>query len=136
MSAKVRSRPARKSKAASGIVWFEIPADKPERAREFYARLFGWRIKPFPGMADYQHIDTGGADASPDGGMMKRMHPGHTITTYISVPSVSRFMARIQRLGGSICRPKTPVPGMGYFAICEDTEKNTFAIWERNEKAK
>ena len=67
---------------------------------------------------------------------MKRMHPGHTITTYILVPSVTRHMVKVKKLGGRICRPKTAVPGMGYFAICEDTEKNTFAIWEMSPKAK
>jgi uncharacterized protein len=24
---------------------------------------------------------------------------------------------------------------MGYFAICEDTEHNTFALWEMNQRA-
>jgi predicted enzyme related to lactoylglutathione lyase len=28
------------------------------------------------------------------------------------------------------------VPGHGYFAICLDTEKNAFALWEPNTKAK
>jgi predicted enzyme related to lactoylglutathione lyase len=32
--------------------------------------------------------------------------------------------------------PKTAVPQMGYFAICEDTEGNTFGIWESDENAK
>jgi predicted enzyme related to lactoylglutathione lyase len=125
-----------KKKAAASIVWFEIPADKPERAKAFYGKLFGWKIKPFPGMADYLHIDTGGADASPDGAVMKRMHPTHTITNYVTVPSVTKFMAKVQKLGGSICKPKTAVPGMGYFAICQDTENNSFAIWEINQTAK
>jgi predicted enzyme related to lactoylglutathione lyase len=120
----------------SNICWFEIPADKPQRARDFYKKLFGWKIEAFPNMPDYWHIDTGGADASPDGGMMKRMHPGHTITNYIMVPSITRFTAKVKKLGGEICRPKTAVPGMGYFAICKDTEENTFAIWEVNQKAK
>jgi predicted enzyme related to lactoylglutathione lyase len=31
---------------------------------------------------------------------------------------------------------KTPVPGMGYFAVCIDTENNTFAIWETDDSAK
>src|SRR5262249_49881064 len=120
----------------ANIVWFEIPADQPARAKAFYHKLFGWKINPFPSMPDYQHIDTGGPDASPDGGLMKRMHPGHTITNYILVPSVVRFMAKVEKLGGSIGKPKTAVPGMGYFAICQDTEKNIFAIWEMNPKAK
>jgi len=135
MSTKTKTAKAKK-KPAANIVWFEIPADDPARAKKFYHNLFGWKINPFPGMPDYQHIDTGGADASPDGGLMKRMHPAHTITTYVNVPSVTSFMAKVNKLGGSICTPKTAVPQMGYFAICQDTEKNTFAIWEMSKKAK
>ena len=123
-------------KTASSIVWFEIPADDTQRAKAFYNKLFGWKINPLPHMADYWHMDTGGADASPDGGILKRMHPEHTITSYVSVPSVTKFAAKVEKLGGSICKPKTAVPGMGYFVICQDTEKNTFAIWEMNPKAK
>jgi len=125
-----------KKTAPANIIWFEIPAEDLARAKKFYGRLFGWKINPFPAMQDYQHIDTGGPDASPDGGLMKRMHPTHAITTYINVPSVTRFMAKVKKLGGSICRPRTAVTGMGYFAICQDTENNTFAIWEVNPKAK
>jgi len=127
---------SKKKKSAASLVWFEIPADDTARAKQFYGKLFGWQINPLPNMADYSHMDTGGADASPDGGLMKRMHPAHTITTYFSVPSVTKFMAKVEKLGGSICKPKTAVPSMGYFAICQDTEKNTFAIWEMNPKAK
>jgi uncharacterized protein len=127
---------SKKKKPAASLVWFEIPADDPARAQAFYKQLFGWKMNPVPHMADYWHMDTGGADASPDGGLMKRMHPAHTITNYISVPSVTRFMAKVEKLGGAICKPKTAVPGMGYLAICQDTENNTFALWEMNPKAK
>ena len=67
---------------------------------------------------------------------MKRMHPGQAITQYVLVPSVTKFMTKVKKLGGEICRPKTAVPGMGYFAICQDTENNTFAILEMKPKAK
>src|SRR5205807_1530898 len=52
--------------------WFEIPADDVERAKKFYGDLFGWKINPFPGGGDYWHIDTGGADESPDGALKGR----------------------------------------------------------------
>ena len=126
----------KKTKSSPGIVWFEVPADDAERARKFYNSLFGWKIKKFQGMADYWHIDTAGKDGSPDGGLMKRMHPEHTITNYISVPSVDKGAAKVEKLGGEICRTKTAVPGMGYFVICKDTEGNTFALWEVNDKAR
>jgi predicted enzyme related to lactoylglutathione lyase len=127
-----------KKTVPASIVWFEIPADDIARASKFYRQLFGWAIQPLPASAvpDYQHIDTAGAEASPDGGILKRMHPTHTITNYILVPSVTKHMAKVEKLGGSICKAKTAVPGMGYFAICQDTENNTFALWEMNPKAK
>ena len=125
-----------KKTTPASLIWFEIPADQPERAKKFYSKLFGWKINPFPAMPDYHHVDTGGADASPDGAVMKRTHPTHTITNYILVPSVTRFMAKVTKLGGSICKPKTTVPQMGYFAICQDTENNTFALWEMNQRAR
>jgi len=128
----------RKSKKTlpANIVWFEIPADKPERARVFYGALFGWKIEKFPGMSDYWHIDTGGSDDSPDGGLMARKHPGQAITNYINVESVTKSAAKVKKLGGKICVTKTAVPQMGYFIVCQDTEDNTFALWEMNKKAK
>ena len=127
---------AKNSRAAASIVWFEIPADNLERARKFYGSLFGWKIEKFPGVADYWHIDTGGGDETPDGGLMPRMYPQQPITNYVSVALVTDAMAKVEKLGGKVCKPKTAVPQMGYFAVCEDTEGNTFALWEMNDRAK
>ena len=133
MSTSTRSK---KSKTAASLVWFEIPTENLERARAFYGSLFGWKINPFPGMKDYWHIDTGGGDASPDGALMARMCPEHPVTNYISVESVTRAMAKVEKLGGKLHKGKTAVPQMGYFAICQDTENNTFGLWEKNQNAK
>jgi uncharacterized protein len=135
-NAKAKPKTAKKNRAASSIVWFEIPADNPERAKKFYGSLFGWNIKLFPGMTEYWHIDTGGGDDAPDGGMMVRKHSEQPITNYVSVKSVTKSMAKVEKLGGKVCMSKTPVPQMGYFAICQDTEHNTFALWEMNAGAK
>ena len=113
-----------KSEKAATIVWFEIPADNPERAGKFYGSLFDWKIERFPGMPDYWHINTGGGDDAPDGGLMKRKHPGQPITNYINVASVSEFAVKVEKLGGKICKEKTAVPQMGYFAVCTDPEGN------------
>jgi len=125
-----------KKTPSASIVWFEIPADNPKRAKAFYASLFGWKISPFPGMADYWHIETGGGDDTPDGALMARKHPGQPITNYVTVPSLVKAMAKVKKLGGKVCVSKTAVPQMGYFAICQDTEENTFALWEMDKEAK
>jgi hypothetical protein len=119
-----------KPKLDAHICWFEIPADDVKRAQQFYSKLFGWKISPIPGMTDYWHIDTGSPDARPDGGLMKRKQPEQQITNYVMVPSVTKHMAKIKKLGGDVCVPKTAVPGMGFFAVCKDPENNTFALWE------
>jgi uncharacterized protein len=69
--------------------------------------------------------------------MMKRQSPQqHGITNYIDVKSVQEYSARVEQLGGKVISPKMPVPGMGYFAMCADTENNTFGIFEPDQTAK
>src|SRR5437870_9716366 len=106
MSAKTKKT----KQPPASIVWFEIPADDIARAKKFYGGLFGWKINAFPGMSDYLHIDTGGADASPDGAVMARKQPEQSVTNYILVPSVDKFSAKVKKLGGKICTSKTAVP--------------------------
>ena len=126
----------RSARPASSIVWFEVPADDLKRAKQFYRSLFGWKFQKLSAAVhEYWHIDTGGKNDSPDGGMMPRMHPNQSITNYVSVASVDRATAKVTKLGGTVCKSKTAVPGMGHFAICEDTEGNTFALWEVNHRA-
>jgi uncharacterized protein len=87
-------------------------------------------------VAEYWHIDTGGAAGAPAGGLMKRQGPQpQGITNYISVASVDESAAKVEPRGGKICMGKTAVPQMGHFVICQDPEQNTFALWEREERA-
>jgi uncharacterized protein len=123
------------------IVHFEVPADDVERSRKFYSDLFGWKFEKWPGMEsgmEYWIINTtdneGGKAVG--GGMMKRQNPQQGITNFIDVTSVDEYSAKVQSLGGKIVAPKQAVPTMGFFAVCLDTENNTFGIWETNPNAK
>jgi predicted enzyme related to lactoylglutathione lyase len=123
------------------IVHFEVPADDVERSRKFYSDLFGWKMERWPGMEsgmEYWIINTTDNEGSKavGGGMMKRQNPQQGITNFIDVTSVDEYSAKIQSLGGKIVAPKQAVPTMGYFAVCLDTENNTFGIWETNQNAK
>jgi uncharacterized protein len=131
------------------IVHFEIPADDIERSKKFYTDLFGWKIEKWPGTdsgssssssSDMEYwiittIDEKG-DKALGGGMMKRQGPQQPIINYIDVKSVDEYSSKVQQLGGKVHVPKMAVPGMGYLAVCLDTENNAFGIWETNESAK
>ncbi|HEX3799977.1 MAG TPA: VOC family protein [Verrucomicrobiae bacterium] len=121
---------SKSTKPSASIIWFEIPADDMNRAKKFYSSLFGWKINPIPNMDSYWHIDTGGPDPTPDGGMMQRKCPEQSITNYVLVPSVTTAAKKVTKLGGKVIMEKTVVPNMGCFAVCQDTENNTFALWE------
>jgi hypothetical protein len=121
------------------IVHFEIPTDNLGRAKKFYGELFGWKFETWKGPMEYEMITTtnGKGEKSIGGGLLKRQHPQHQgITNYIDVPSVDEYISKVQKLGGKVMVPKSPVPTMGYFAVCADTENNTFAMWEENKNAK
>ena len=132
------------------IVHFEIPADDVERAKRFYNDLFRWKIEKWPGTdgggnnspsnMEYWMISTTddkGNKASIGGGLMKRQDPQQQqITNFIDVKSVDEYSSKIERLGGKVVVPKMAVPNMGYFAVCRDTENNSFGIWESDESAK
>jgi predicted enzyme related to lactoylglutathione lyase len=38
--------------------------------------------------------------------------------------------------GGKVLSPKMPIPGVGYLAICEDTEGISFGIIQYDRNAK
>ena len=125
------------------IVHFEIPADDVERAKKFYGNLFGWNIEKLPGQTGREDMEYWLITTTDDkgnnalgGGIMKRQGPQQPIINHIDVKSVDEYSSKVQQLGGKVHVPKTAVPGMGYFAICLDTENNAFGIWETNESAK
>lgn len=120
------------------IVHFDLPADDVERARTFYEKLFEWKFEKVPMEMPYylfQTTDLAGNNAV-GGGLGQRGAPDQRITNYIGVPDVEKYMAKVEKLGGTIIMQKTAVPGWGYLAVCVDTENNTFGLWEEDRNAK
>jgi hypothetical protein len=72
--------------------------------------------------------DNKGNKASVGGGMMKRQNPQQQITNFIDVKSVDEYSSKVEKLGGKVVVSKMALPGMGYFAVCHDTENNSFGI--------
>ena len=117
------------------IVHFEIPADDIERAKKFYSALFGWEFSTVPGFDDYWGFYTGDPAQDAGGALMARQAEGQGIVNYLQVESVEEYVTKVEELGGQVLYPKSPVPGMGWFAQFLDTEGNCFAIWESDESA-
>jgi len=119
------------------IVHFEIPADNIERTNKFYGNLFGWKMEKMAGPMEYWTFRTTNDKGEQiiGGGIMKRQMPDQGIINYIGADSVDKYSKKVQELGGKVKVQKTEVPGFGWFAVCTDTENNTFALWEANPQA-
>jgi predicted enzyme related to lactoylglutathione lyase len=119
------------------IIHFDISADDPGRAVQFYGTVFGWKAEKWPGPVDYWMVTTGPDDKPGiNGGISPRQDPTeHTLNT-IGVPSVDEFVAKVKAAGGKVVDPKMPIPGIGWYAVCLDTEGNKFGVMEEDPNAK
>ncbi len=124
------------------VIHFEIVADNTERAMKFYKEVFGWEFNKWDGPQDYWLVKTG-EDSQPgiNGGLTPKTNQGSgntggRITNSIDVPSIDEFSNKISMEGGKVLSPKMPIPGVGYLAICEDTEGISFGIIQYDRNAK
>ena len=111
------------------VVHFEIASDDIERAKKFYSGMFGWKMEKMPGPMEYWMFATND-ERTVGGALMKRQQPQQTITNHIDVSSIDEYAKKVEELGGRMKVQKTEVPGMGWYALCADTENNMFGLWE------
>jgi predicted enzyme related to lactoylglutathione lyase len=121
----------------SRVIHFELPADNPERAVEFYKKVFGWQIQKWPGPQDYWLVTTG-PEGQPgiNGGILRRQYPGAGTCNTVGVASVDEAVRNITKNGGKIALARMAVPGVGYLAYCTDTEGNAFGVLQPDANAK
>ena len=119
---------------------FEIPADDVERALKFYTGVFEWTMQKFGNpedpSKDYWFFDTKDEKGNKGigGGLMKRQAPEHSVTNYITVPSVDDYASKIEKAGGKVIMPKTEIPEMGFIVVFLDTENNMIGLYEALKK--
>ena len=120
------------------VVHFEIPADNPKRASEFYNKAFGWSTNDMPEMnyitLGTTESDENGTPKEPgmiNGGMAKRGGAVEHIVVTISVPDIDEALSRIEKLGGKTVTKKTSIGGdMGFIGYFKDTEGNVVGLWQ------
>lgn len=115
---------------------FEINADDPKRAINFYEEVFDWKIEKWDGPFDYWLIQAGDEDEPGiNGGLQKRENKEDKILNYIGVKSVEDTIKKIKESGGKILKQKTCIPSVGYYSTFIDTEGNRLDIMEEDENA-
>src|SRR5579872_4609743 len=88
---------------------FEIPADDPGRALNFYKQVFNWELNPVPGV-DYIRlltVEVGHESISKrpfevNGAIIKRSSTVRAPVVTISVADIDSSIRKIEEQGGSV----------------------------------
>jgi hypothetical protein len=107
---------------------FEFMSDDPEKCKAFYARVFGWEFES-ESMPGYTMVRTG---QQPDGGLMKRppQAPHAALNVYFMVPDINATLGKVEKAGGYVIVPKTPIPQVGAFAMFADPEGIVVGVFQ------
>jgi uncharacterized protein len=115
---------------AGNVVHYEISATDVDRAQRFWGGLFGWEFggSVMPG-GEYRMART----SEQSGAALMPGEPGHP-NVYLDVDDIEASLAKVRELGGE-GDEKQPVPQMGWFAACKDSEGNAFHLWQSDSNA-
>ena len=118
------------------ITHFDIAADDAERAINFHKKVFGWKFEKWDSPAmEYWFITTGDTEPGINGGMGLKGSSEMPNMNTIDVESLDATLSAVTSNGGKVVSDKSPIPGIGWFAVIEDTEGNMFGVMEEDEKA-
>lgn len=114
---------------------FEIPVDNPDRAEKFYADVFGWTFQRYEGAPSYYGMATTGEGGVGINGALFQRDADSVTTLTMGVDSIEETIKKIEAKGGKVLQGKTPIPQMGWFANCVDSEGNKIGLFTNDEKA-
>jgi uncharacterized protein len=113
------------------VVHVEFPAQDIDRGKKFWEGVGGWSLNDtgMPGMQYlmFQEGDQGGAVYSMEGA------PSGT-TIYLGTDDIDGDLGKVRELGGE-AEEKQPIPSIGWFARCKDSEGNEFSLYQSDENA-
>jgi uncharacterized protein len=122
----------------NSVVWFDLPTDRPERAKKFSEKTFGWKINNNPALDIYTvgtaPSDERGRATEPgtiNGMMSMRRDADSTTTLTIDVDDIDDALGRVKANGGRIVAKKQEIPGTGFVGYFKDTEGNKVGLFQR-----
>jgi predicted enzyme related to lactoylglutathione lyase len=111
-------------------VHFEILADDPEKAADFYRQVFEWDISTWGGEQAYWLVNTGPDDEPGINGAIMQRHFDQAVVNTQEVESLAEALEHIDGAGGKVVQGPNEIPGVGTHAYCADPEGNLFGVLE------
>ncbi len=120
---------------ANPFVHVELTSTDVNRSKEFYGKLFDWKMQdmPNPATGTYTLINVGEGTG---GGMMKNPMSGAPSSwmAYVLVDDVKAATSKAKSLGANVMKDVTEVPDMGWFSIITDPTGAILGLWQTKNR--
>jgi predicted enzyme related to lactoylglutathione lyase len=107
------------------MVHVEFPAQDLERGKKFWEGVGGWTFND-AGMPGMQYLMFGEGD---QGGAVYPMEDTQGPIVYYGSDDIDADLAKVRELNGE-AEEKQPIPHVGWFARCKDSEGNEFSLFQ------
>ncbi|MFZ5510149.1 MAG: VOC family protein [Pseudomonadota bacterium] len=114
------------------FVHVELQTKNLARAKEFYSKLFGWKLEDLPmpgGAGTYTMISPGEGTG---GGMFENSDPNvppHWLA-YVGVDDVRAATAKARELGATVVQDVMEVGEYGWMSVFIDPTGAALALWQ------
>jgi predicted enzyme related to lactoylglutathione lyase len=116
---------------SNAFVHVELHTNDLQRAREFYSKLFDWKLDdvPMPGGGTYTMINVGSGTG---GGMTVNQAPGtppHWLA-YVGVDDIRASTRKARELGAKVAVDVMDVADYGTMSVIVDPTGAMLAMWQ------
>lgn len=110
------------------IVHIEIPSSNLKVSGDFYSRLFGWQITHDDTM-NYSMWEPG---EGPGGGFSRVPEDVQVgeVLLHVNSDDLEADLKMVTSLGGTIVRPVTEIPTIGWYAVFKDPTGNMISLFK------
>ena len=111
-----------------GFSHIEIPTTDVKKSREFYSKMFGWKM--YENRPDYVMFTT---EDNQGGGLTPQSKPTQDgVILYIEVEDIAKKLGEIEAAGGNKVKDKTEIsPEFGLYGLFTDPCGNIMGLWSK-----
>lgn len=114
---------------ANPFVHLELNTPDLDKAKEFYAGLFGWKFEDMA-MGPGGIYSTFKPDTGPGGGMMSMAGGNTGWLSYVGVEDIDVATEKAKSLGATVCIGPQEIPNVGWFTMITDPTGCTIAMFQ------
>ncbi len=120
-----------KTAVANKPIWVDLSTTDAAAAREFYSKVFGWKIEvnPDPQYGGYGMAKVGGNQVA---GIAAKMSPEAPTawSVYIGTDDADGLAKKVQAAGGNVVAPPFDVGDQGRMAAFQDPSGAVISAWQ------